>query len=120
MTYDIHCYKPISDSPSVEEARRVLEAGYEFPELDRAPDPEDKWKIAAALMRFDSKLEPFKLDPVKLANMTIDQQERMRTDSIELNTPRDGRSIQISIFEDSVGVLVPYWYEGAEIDEVFA
>lgn len=71
MTYTIYCYKPISGHPGVEEARRVIEAGYEFPELDRVPDPEDKWKIAAALMKFDPRLEPFKLDPVKLADMAI-------------------------------------------------
>lgn len=54
MTYDILCYKPITEKPSVEEARRILEAGDEFPPLERVPDPDEKWMITSALVNSTS------------------------------------------------------------------
>lgn len=119
MTYDILCYKPITDQPSVEEARRILEAGDEFPRLERVPDPNEKWNVAAALVRFDPRLQPVKLDREKLATTGVDPGEKAEFKNIELNNFSTHLSIQLEIFEDSVGVTVPYWFEGPDADQVF-
>ncbi len=119
MTYDIYCYKPVSSQPDVLEAKRVLGAGYEYPSLERPADYHAKWKIAAALLRFDPSLEPWHINREKVLSIGVNAESKEDTDHIELGSGEGKPAIQIEIFLDNVGLSIPYWYTGTEVDSVF-
>jgi hypothetical protein len=120
MTYDIFCYKPITAEPSIHEAQRIIYAGDGFPPLQRSPDPEEKWNIAAALLRFDPRLRPANLDPEKVKEMAIDAKEKTKHGYLQLSIHDAHDSIQISIHADSVGITIPYWFEEDDVGRVIS
>ncbi|MDA4115295.1 MAG: hypothetical protein OK442_01915 [Thaumarchaeota archaeon] len=120
MTYDIICYKPITANATVDEARRVIYAGDEFPLLERSSNPEEKWRIAAALLRFDPRLRPAGFDPAKLVEMELDGVEKAKHSHIELNNFSPRMSIQLDIHDNGVSVIVPYWFEEDDIGRVIS
>ncbi len=116
MTYDIDCYKPVTGTPSVEEAIRVLERGGDVSAVDTKENQLRMKKIADALTKFDSQLEVFVPSGTDLADYLPAGASGKRLDRIELNGPE----VQIEIYQDSAALVVPYWYEGAQAKDVFS
>ena len=121
MSYDFYCYRPISNLPLVSEAQGVIRS--EEGEVRRDDDEarEMKQKIADALIEFNPRLEPFKLDHAEIAKaMKISVEEaKAQWNHIELNPPDGDLAIQLTIHWDHVSVEIPYWYTGARADRVF-
>jgi hypothetical protein len=117
MTYDIYCYKPVSRLPNVEEAKAILYSE-ELEQKTETPEEQDtRWKIVAALMECNPRLEPFGFDFAKVAGS---KEEQKRIDHVELNSPQGEPSIQLEVYFDNAAITIPYWYEGPEADRVFA
>lgn len=116
MTYDIYCYRPTSKLPSVEEARAVLE-GPARQDTEAREGAGRVWRIVEALMQCNPRLEPFGFDFSKVAGSKEAQEKIL---GAELNTPVGELSLQISVSADEAGITIPYWYEGAEADQVFS
>lgn len=117
MTYGFYCYKPISDRPSTEEARRILYAGDGYPPLKRPLDPEVRSKIASGLITFDPKLERSDYGPrefdARIRKVTVPAH-------IGLDSPGGALAIQITIFDDHASLTIPFWYTGSKAQKVFA
>ena len=119
MTYDIFCYKPRSNTPSTEEVHAMEEEHNQAPTKE---DEETKQKIVAALLEFNPRLQIFKPDFKALAkSQNISEEEaRVQYTIVELNPPVGDLQIQLFVGGDSVGIGIPYWYEGEEAGRVFA
>lgn len=118
MSYDIYCYKSKLDRPDLEEAQSVMEIDEEN---ELIADPETKLKIAKALIDYDPKLESFQFDYNEIARLQgINIDEAKETfNHIELNTPEGELATQITVFDNTVSITVPYWYSGDTAQEVF-
>lgn len=121
MSYDLYCYKSQIGRPDLEEAQTL----YEVDELEDAnetePDPATKLKITKALLDFNPRLESFEFDYnviAELEKISVDEAKE-QFDHIELNTPEGDLATQITIFDASVSITVPYWYSGDKANEVF-
>jgi hypothetical protein len=105
---------------SAREAADFIENDTLSPPKADSQTTDTMWRIAAVLLKHNPRLEPFKLDPAKLANLDIPEVLRLKTSHIELNSLEGDFAIQIEIFETQVGITIPYWYHGREWDEIFA
>lgn len=118
MSYDIYCYKSQLDRPDLEEAKNAIEVDGE---TEVNPDPETKLRIAKALIEYNPRLESFDFDYeeiAKLQGITVDEAKKAFS-HIELNTPECDLATQITIFDNNVSIIVPYWYSGDKAREVF-
>lgn len=120
MSYDIYCYKSQLGRPDIEEAQSVIEADEEG-DSESANDPKIKLLIAKALIDFNPRLESFEFDFEEIAKLqgTSVDEVKEEFDHIELNTPEGDLATQITIFNNSVSIMVPYWYSGDTADAVF-
>lgn len=118
MSYDIYCYKSKLGRPDLEEGQYAIEVDEE---TETHSDPATKLKIAKALTEYNPRLEIFDFDYheiAKLQGITIDEAKKAFS-HIELNTPEGDLATQITIFDNTVSITVPYWYLGDEAREVF-
>ena len=122
MSYDLYCYRPTSDTPSVEEARSIIESEEDKVYRDDDEAKAIKQKIVAALVEFNPRLEPFTFDHNLIAAGTkvSVEQARARWNHIELNPPEDDLAIQLTVHWDHVSLTTPYWYKGAKADQIFS
>ena len=76
-------------------------------------DPETKLKIAKALIEYNPKLESFQFDYDEIAKLqgTNIEEAKEAFDHIELNTREGELATQITIFDNTVSITVPYWYQ---------
>ena len=118
MSYELYCYRSTIGKPDVEEAQLIIEDSSEF-----VVNTEVKVKneIVKALLTHDSRLEVFKLDYEEIARLQkISIEEARKTfDYVELNRPEEDLARQITVFNESVTIIVPYWYTGNNAKEVF-
>lgn len=117
MSYDIYCYKSNLNRPDLEEAQAIME----IEEEETIADPETKQKIVKALIDYNPKLEIFEFNYEEIARLkgiSIDEAKEA-FDHIELNTPEEDLATQITIFDNTVSITVPYWYSGDKAAEVF-
>lgn len=118
MSYDIYCYKSKLGKPDLAEAKNLIEIEED---TEAIPDSGTKSKLAAALTEYNPRLENFKFDYEEIAELqgiTTDE-ARKAFSHIELNTPENDLATQITLFENSVYISVPYWYSGDKQTEVF-
>jgi hypothetical protein len=117
MSYDIHCYRSRIGKPDISEAQETMDAE------DIYDDDGQKVKhdIAKALTDFNPRLEAFKFDYneiAKLQNLSVDEAKR-QYNHIELNPPDGDLAIQVTVFNNSVSLTIPYWYKGNDARQVF-
>jgi hypothetical protein len=94
------------------------------PEAVGAPDPlkeARKRRIADRLRAITPQFEPFKLDYQRIAvSQGISEEEaRRRFRHIELDGPKNGSGVHITLFDDTAVLTVPYWHEGLGANKVF-
>jgi hypothetical protein len=122
MSYDLHLFKPFPGE-TIEDALKRS-----FPESEElnpgAPVPEKetlKKRLAAALIKKNPNLEPFKFGFKDVAEMlgTSEEEAELRWRHIELNGPEDGNGIQITLYDDTASITIPYWQEGEKAESTF-
>src|SRR5438105_1295386 len=124
MSYDLYCYRATSSVPDVAEAQALVEAINAAEEAGdaKATSSETRERITAALIEHNPRLERFKFDYSKIAELqNISEEEaRSRYQHVELNPPEGDLAIQLTVYDDHVFISIPYWYRGSEADLVFS
>ena len=121
MSYDVYCYRPSSDVPNTEEGLNVISPEENATYRDDEEAREIKRRISDALIKHNPRLEPFKIDHHEVAkSMNISyEQAKAQFNHIELNPPQTDLATQLTVYWDHVFITIPYWYTGAEADQVF-
>jgi hypothetical protein len=109
MSYDIRIFRPIPEEDPLATARS---AENREPAAPNENTERLKRHVAEVLMANDPQLKPFHFDYEEIARYTGTSIEdaRARYRHIELNSAEAGLGIQITIFDDSASVTVPYWH----------
>jgi hypothetical protein len=121
LSYDLYCYRPTSAVPDPKEAEAVIASEEEAVFRDDEEARLIKQSISKALMEYNPRLEPFKVDHNEVAKMlkVSVQEARTRWNHIELNPPEGDLRVQLNVYWDHVDLTIPYWYTGAKADAVF-
>ena len=121
MSYDVYCYRPISNAPSEEEALAIISSEEEDVYRDDPEARKIKESISNALLRINPRLERFKIDYGEVARSRniSEEQARAQLSHIELNSPDGDLAIQLTVHWDLVTLTIPYWYTGTAADRVF-
>lgn len=121
MSYDVYCYQPQSDTPDAKEAQALIQSEEGAVRRDDDDARGIKRKIANALLKYNPRLEPFKIDHNEVAKLMkiTHEQAKAQWNHIELNPPQGDLRIQLQIHWDHLSLTIPYWYTGAKADEVF-
>ena len=122
MSYDIYCYRPSSGVPNAQEAQNVIQSEEDSTFRDDEEARKIKRGIADALIKYNPRLEPFKIDHNEVAKlMKISYEEaQAQWNHIELNPPKGDLATQLTVHWDHVSITIPYWYTGTKADQVFA
>jgi len=127
MSYDFHLVPQTTAEDPVEAARAWLERDeHEINPGPPVPEKEERKKrLARLLVESNPELEPFSFgfsEIAKTYNWTEDE-ARVRFRHVELNGPEDGNGIQITLYDDTADIAVPYWHQpeaaGAVFDEIW-
>jgi hypothetical protein len=116
MSYDLHLFRADSQSDSLLAAK----ASIELEETDLNPGPIDpaaeaaKAHLSAALEGSNPALEKFVFDYAQIAQLqkVTEAEARRQWRHIELNGPENGNGIQITLYDRTASVTVPYWHRG--------
>jgi hypothetical protein len=127
MSYDFHLFKPVEGAETLETARVTLETETEElnPGLPDARKEQQKRQNAALLQMVNHTLEIFSFDYAEIARASgsSETDARTRFRHLELNGPKDGNGIQITLADDTASITVPYWHTGDRakpvLDEVW-
>jgi hypothetical protein len=122
MSYDIHLF-PLLDGETIDEGlKRTLPGPEEINPGSPAPEKElRKNELADALIRDNPDLEAFEFGFADIAKMlnTDEEEAKRRWRHIELNGPVDGNGIQITLFDDTASITIPYWHAREKAEKVF-
>ena len=113
MSYDFHLFRPIVGEAPLITAQSVHEK-----ELTLDPNKDQvKRKVAEVLRAANRSLVEFEIDHEIIASTQKIPIEQARYDyrHIELNV--EAKGIQITLFEDSAAVTVPYWHSDSLVAE---
>ncbi len=120
MTYDIYCYKSMSNRPDLAEAEEAI-ASKDDPSTMPGTDTTTKLNIAKSLVSFNPRLESVEFEFAEIADLmgiTVEE-ARQQFNHIEFNTFQSDLNTQISIFDNLVCVSVPYYYVGKDAVHLF-
>jgi len=123
MSYDLHLIVRSSGTDLLQKSRADMES--ENDELNPGPPvpekEERKRNLADRLMRANPDLEQFAFGFAKIAKAygctESEAQEKFR--HIELNGPDADNGVQITLYDDSADITVPYWHHGDAARRVF-
>ena len=122
MSYDIHLVRRGSFACYLEwESTLQNEAQEINPGLPNLAKEQQKERLAALLRETNPVLEPFEFGFAAIAeSQGISEEEaRIRWRHIELNGPDDGNGIQITLYDDTADITVPYWHQDDAATVVF-
>jgi hypothetical protein len=79
------------------------------PELERR-----KQELAQSLIQHNPALTVFPIRSQEIASMFKHSEEeaRVRFRHLELNGPENGNGIQITLFDNTISITIPYWHRG--------
>jgi hypothetical protein len=114
MSYELHLLRRGQDGPWDHSIEKELNPG---PIVDSKE--QEKQYLAGALCRFNQALKEARFDYTSLAaSQKVDEAEaRRRFRHIELNSD-DYSGIQITLFDDTVDLIFPYWHSGEQARSV--
>jgi hypothetical protein len=119
MSYDLHRFPP---QPGVDPlVTAESEWNGEFPALHNPKKEARNRAVVAALLRVNPALHVWEDDPESIAEMngiTV-QEAQSHFRSTEIHTPDGGNAIEIGLYADEAGILVPYWYTAETAESVF-
>lgn len=123
MSYDLYLLRVSPGKDALAEALSLLEQ--ETEEINPGlPNPENEARkkvLARELLVVNPQFEIFEFDYAEIAGtMKISEQEaRRRYRHIELNSPEDGNGIQISLYDDTASLAIPYWHQNEKAKQVW-
>ena len=123
MSYDLHLVPRSVAADTLAYARSLLER--ETDEINPGPPVLEKEKrkqqLAAALIRENPQLVPFPFGYAMIAAKYgyTEAVARVRYRHIELNGPDEGNGIQITLYDDTADITVPYWHQPHKAERVF-
>ena len=121
MSYDLELFRVPDGEDPLQILEEVSEHG--LGEINSGPpDPEKeaaKLELAKQLQVIDPRLEVFPFDYQAIAKTSkiSDEEARTRYRHIELNVIEIG--IQITLFDDTASLTIPYWHRGEKAREVW-
>jgi hypothetical protein len=124
MSYDLHLFRPVAGVELLETARASLET--ESEELNvgpPVPEKEQQKRQNAALLQIvnpDLEIYPFDYAGIARTSGCSEAEARVRYRHLELNGAEDGNGIQVTLWDDTVSITVPYWHGGAGAEPVLA
>src|SRR5262249_1425262 len=124
LSYDLYLMRIPSGADPIACFEELLERE-EDEELnpgDPVPEKEEKKRaIARALMEVGPELEVFRFDYAEIAQITdtSEAEARHRHRHLELNGPDEGPGIQITLFDDTASITLPYWHSGDKARQVW-
>ena len=114
MVYDIYCYKPDLNTPSIDEAQKVILAENSRNQLS---DSETRRvvKLIMALTRLTPKLESVYMENIH----RIKNPEYSESNRIILNTPKGEASTQLEFYGRCVLISIPLGYSALGAEKTF-
>ena len=115
MSYDFH----LVPDKNTDDVLAEVHARFEHQEEEINPGPlipeKEEWKnwLAGLLIKSNPNLRPFEFGFSAIArkyNWT-EEEAHVRFRHIELNGPDDGNGIQITLYDESADITVPYWHQ---------
>lgn len=123
MSYDLHLIVRSSGTDLLQTRRADLASDND--ELNPGPPvpekEERKRNLADRLLRANPDFEEFAFGFAEIANAygCTESEARERFRHIELNGPDDDNGIQITLYDDSADIAVPYWHDSDAAHCVF-
>jgi len=122
MSYDINLVRvpPGADPEAVADASVAMDEEAQLnPGEPDSTKEQIKRRLAAALQTVNPLLTAFPFDYSDLARLEkiTEQEARRRFRHIELNGPDDGNGIQITLFDDTATITIPYWHHGQKAQQ---
>lgn len=123
MSYDLYLLRPTAGKDPIEEAEALFNEDVD--EIDPGiPDPQKdatKTQLAKQLQLINPSLEVFQFDYGEIAkSLKISEQEaRSQYRHIEINEADGGKGIQITLYDDTASLTIPYWHTGEKAGEVW-
>ncbi len=120
MSYDLYLFTPEAGVDPSSTAIQLMEQEEETGEINSGePHPEyeqRKQTLVEALLETNPNLETFTFGFSEIAaSQGISETEaRKRFRHIELNGPEDNNGIQITLFDTTASITVPYWHRGSQ------
>jgi hypothetical protein len=123
MSYDIYLldHKPSDNIDRIIERVFSEEAEEINPGL---PDPQkerQKRQLAAKLIEKNPTLEVFQFGYQEIASINgiTEEEAKIKYRHVELNGSDDGNGVQITLYDDSATITVPYWHKEEEAKATF-
>ncbi len=123
MSYDLYLLRPESGVDPLETAEKLFSEESEEINLG-LPQPEkekQKRDLADALIKLNPGLEvfPFGFSEIAAMEGITEDDARIKYRHLELNGAEDGNGIQITFYDDSASITVPYWHVGEKARDTF-
>lgn len=121
MSYDLYQFKPEAGVDPFETVERLFFE--ESEEINPGPPRSEKEKrkraLADALIKLNPRFEIFPFGFSEIAEMEgiPEAEARVKYRHLELNGAEDGNGIQITLYDDSTSITVPYWHSGEKARE---
>jgi len=123
MSYDLHLLssRPGGDALRVARALVTQEQEVINPGLPVPAKEAQNRRLANALVEANPRLEVFEFDYAAIAAQrgVTEEDARARYRHLELNGPEDGNGIQITLYDDTIDITVPYWHQPEAAGRVF-
>jgi hypothetical protein len=126
VSYDLHLLRLSSTGDPLSEVSALLEQEEEEDEINPGPPvPEKEARkndLAERLCAANPPLERFAFGFAEVARLynCTEEEARVKYRHVELNGPEDGNGIQITLFDDTASIAVPYWHQADGAKTVFA
>jgi hypothetical protein len=123
LSYDLYLLRVPAGEDPLEAAEAIFNQDVE--EINPGmPEPQKeaaKRELAEQLQLISPSLEAFQFDYSEIAKSLKISEQEARTEyrHLELNAPDDGNGIQITLYDDTASLTIPYWHEGEKASEVW-
>ena len=123
MSYDLYLLRVSPGQDPFEAAEALFNEDVE--EINPGmPDPQKdatKKELAKQLQLINPALEAFPFDYAEIAKLMKITEEEARTQyrHIELNAEDDGNGIQITLYDDTATLTIPYWHKAEKARAVW-
>ena len=123
MSYDLYLLRPEAGVDPLDTVEKLFSEESEEinPGLPQPEKEKRKRDLADALIKLNPEREVFPFGFKEIAEMEgISKEEaRIKYRHLELNGAEDGNGIQITLYDDSASITVPYWHVGEKARGTF-
>lgn len=123
MSYDLFLFRPKPNVDLLKTVEQLYENESEEinPGLPTGENEKQKHALAQTLINLNPQLEIFKFGFKEIADMEgiTEGEARVKFRHLELNSADNGNGVQITLFDDTAEVSVPYWHNGDAAIQVF-